>query len=139
MVCDAVYLDISRRHSHNATGNPFLFDFSPLISRLRQYQSGLAIGIFSGVVLVMSSQMLIVFALFVDRIQNGHDGNNKPVEKAMAVLAFLLFVAYGLFGVLLIIFRKDIVKEGRYHLFASLNPLNFRRYSYCRWEGRQRL
>jgi Na+/proline symporter len=76
-----------------------------------QYQSGLAIGIFSGVVLVMSSQMLIVFALFVDRIQNGHNGNNEPVERAMAVLTFFLFVAYGLFAVLLVVFRKDIVKE----------------------------
>jgi hypothetical protein len=66
----------------------------------------------------MSSQMLIVFALFVDRIQNGHDGNDEPVERAMAVLAFFLFVAYALFALLLIIFQKDIVKEGEF-LLAS--------------------
>ena len=62
--------------------------------------------------MVMSSQMLIVFALFVDRIQRGHHGNNEPVERAMAVLTFFLFIAYALFASLLIVFQKDIVKEG---------------------------
>jgi hypothetical protein len=90
----------------------------PLLTEL-QYQSGLAIGIFSGVVLVMSSQMLIVFALFVDRIQNSHHGNNRPVERAMGVLTFFLFVAYGVFGFLLIIFHREIVKEGK----SSSRPL----------------
>lgn len=60
----------------------------------------------------MSSQMLIVFALFVDRVNNGHSGSNEAVEKAMAVMTFLLFIVYGFFGSLLIIFQKDIVKEG---------------------------
>ncbi len=56
--------------------------------------------------------MLIVFALFVDRIQNGHNGSNEPVEKAMAVLTFLLFMIYAFFAVLLIVFQKDIIREG---------------------------
>jgi hypothetical protein len=63
--------------------------------------------------MVMSSQMLIVFALFVDRIQNGHHRNNGPVEEAMGVLTFFLFIAYGVFGMLLIVFHREIVKEGQ--------------------------
>jgi hypothetical protein len=62
--------------------------------------------------MVMSSQMLIVFALFVDRIQNGHHRNNGPVEEAMGVLTFFLFIAYGVFGMLLIVFHREIVEEG---------------------------
>lgn len=78
--------------------------------------------------------MLIVFALFVDRIEYGHDGNNKPVERAMAVLAFFLFLAYGLFGVLLIIFQKDIVKEGILCLLSPSSSLtSLRRYSLSCW------
>jgi hypothetical protein len=60
----------------------------------------------------MSSQMLIVFALFLDRIQNGHNGANDPVERAMAAFSFLLFLTYAFLGVLLLYFRREIVKEG---------------------------
>lgn len=56
--------------------------------------------------------MLIIFALFVDRVQNGHHGSNQEVAKAMAVMTFLLFIVYGFFGLLLIIFQKEIVREG---------------------------
>ena len=69
---------------------------------------------------MMSNQMLIVFAIFADRIENGHDGKNVSVEKAMAVFAFLLFVTYGSFAALLMIFQGDIVKDGENYYFWVL-------------------
>ena len=56
--------------------------------------------------------MLIVFAIFADRITNGHHSDNVPIEKAMAVFSFVLFLAYGSFASLLLLFQKDIIKDG---------------------------
>mmetsp|Transcript_20038 Transcript_20038/g.28784 ORF Transcript_20038/g.28784 Transcript_20038/m.28784 type:complete len:182 (-) Transcript_20038:92-637(-) len=78
---------------------------------MRRFQSGLSIGIFTGVVFIMSNQMLILFALFVDRIKNGHNGDNDSVERAMAVFSFFLFLSYAAFGTMLVTFQNDIVKE----------------------------
>lgn len=62
--------------------------------------------------MVMSQQMLILFAFFTESSKAaGQAPSDVSTQEAMAVFAFFLFVVYGLFGSLLAVFRLDIIKE----------------------------
>lgn len=63
----------------------------------------------------MSNQMLILFAIFADRANQVGLSDGIAVQqaqRAMAVFSFFLFLVYGFFGLVLAIFRNDVVKEG---------------------------
>ena len=65
---------------------------------------------------MMSNQMLILFAIFVDRANKVGLADGIAVQQAqsaMAVFSFFLFLVYGFFGLILAIFRNDVVKEGK--------------------------
>ena len=81
---------------------------------MRRFQSAISIGFFLGVVFVMSNQMLILFAIFAERSQVIGATAGKEVQQAqqaMAVFSFFLWLVYGFFGLVLGIFRNDVVKE----------------------------
>jgi hypothetical protein len=81
---------------------------------MRRFQSAISIGFFLGVVFVMSNQMLILFAIFAERSQTIGSTAGKDVQQAqqaMAVFSFFLWMVYGFFGLVLAIFRNDVVKE----------------------------
>jgi hypothetical protein len=75
--------------------------------------------------MMMSNQMLILFAIFAERMNNGHK-DNEGVEKAMAVFAFLLFLTYLVLSVLLLVYQKDIVRDGeKYIVWCSVVHLYY--------------
>lgn len=79
---------------------------------MRRFQTALAIGYFLGVIFVMSHQMLIIFAIFVERSQlPGETDAVRGSQQAVAVFAFFLFIVYSAFGSMLAVFRNDIIKE----------------------------
>jgi len=71
-----------------------------------------SIGFLLGVIFVMTNQMLIIFALYVD---TSNDPSNtlaqKSSQQAMAVFAWFLFMIYSAFGLMLAVFRNDVIKE----------------------------
>ncbi len=86
-----------------------------------QYQTSLAIGFFLGVVFVMCQQMIILFSIFTESSKAaGQTDSDVAAQQAMAVFSFFLYVIYGLFGVLLSVFRFDIIKEGECQACFSL-------------------
>ena len=81
---------------------------------MRRFQSALSIGFFLGVVFVMANQMLILFAFFAERSQVVGASAGPQVQQAqqaMAVFSFFLFIVYGFFGLVLGIFRNEVVKQ----------------------------
>lgn len=57
--------------------------------------------------------MLILFAIFVERSQIvGETQSVRGSQQAMAIFAFFLFLIYAAFGLMLAIFRDDVIKEG---------------------------
>ena len=62
----------------------------------------------------MSNQMLILFAIFAERSQVVGATAGIAVQQAqqaMAVFSFFLWLVYGWFGLVLAIFRNDVVKQ----------------------------
>ena len=54
----------------------------------------------------MCQQMLIIFAIFVDRSQiPGESATVVGAQQAVAVFSFFLFIVYSGFGILLATFR----------------------------------
>lgn len=69
-------------------------------------------GVLMGIIFVMVQQMLILFAFFAERSQQTNQLPSVIVsQQAMAVFAFFLFLVYGAFGSLLVVFRVDFIKE----------------------------
>ena len=68
--------------------------------------------------------MLIIFALFADRAGKVPAGTTASLqqqsEQAMAVFSFFLFLIYGFFGLLLGVFRNDIILEGWYIQYSTM-------------------
>jgi len=61
----------------------------------------------------MTQQMLILFAIFVERSQiSGESKAVKSSQEAMAVFSFFLFLIYASFGLMLVVFRDDVIKDG---------------------------
>lgn len=59
--------------------------------------------------------MLILFAIYVDRVGKTTTTpatNTQQAQQAMAVFSFFLFLIYGFFGLLLSVFRNDVIVEG---------------------------
>jgi uncharacterized protein YacL len=78
---------------------------------MRKNQTAMAIGSFLGVVFIACQQMLIIFALFVEESQvTTQISSDKSTYRAMAAFCFLLFLVYATFGILLAVFRDDIIK-----------------------------
>lgn len=78
----------------------------------RRYTRALPVGILMGIIFVMVQQMLILFAFFAERSQQANQLASVIVsQQAMAVFAFFLFLVYGAFGALLVVFRVDFIKE----------------------------
>jgi len=80
---------------------------------MRRFQTPLAIGYFLGVIFIMTQQMLIIFAIFVDHARAVKNQTLQAVQaqNAMASFSFFLFVVYAIFGTMLAVFRNDIIKE----------------------------
>ena len=68
-----------------------------------------------GVLIIMTNQMLILFAIFVDYAYNAEDQTEGAVKtyEAMAAFFFLLFADYLLFLILLGAFKNVIVADGK--------------------------
>ena len=78
---------------------------------LNRYKKALSIGLFLGIVFIMTQQMLILFALFVERSQlSGNTSSITQSQQAMATFAFFLFLVYGAFGSMLAVFRHEIIE-----------------------------
>mmetsp|Transcript_19510 Transcript_19510/g.36362 ORF Transcript_19510/g.36362 Transcript_19510/m.36362 type:complete len:172 (-) Transcript_19510:245-760(-) len=75
---------------------------------MSHFKSTYSIGMFAGVVFIMSNQMLLVFALFVERTKDNSDGDAKSAEGAMAAFSFFMFTIYAIFGAFLVLFRDRI-------------------------------
>ncbi len=81
---------------------------------MRKYQTSLAIGFFLGVIFIMTQQMLILFAIFVERSKQPSmqaDPATKSSSEAMATFSFFLFLLYSSFGTMLAVFRNDVIKQ----------------------------
>jgi len=63
-----------------------------------------------GIIFVMCSQMLIVFAVFAEHADQHSTVNAKDSENAMAVFSFFLFLAFTSFGGLLVAFQDEVIK-----------------------------
>lgn len=74
----------------------------------------MAIGFLLGLVFIMTQQMLILFAIFVERSQIPNETKTfTGSQQAMAIFAWFLFLIYAAFGLMLAVFRDDVIKEGR--------------------------
>jgi len=79
---------------------------------MRKGLTQLSIGFFLGVLFIMVQQMLILFAIFVDRSKiPGQSASVVSSQQAMATFSFFLFLVYMLFGSLLGVYREDILKK----------------------------
>lgn len=118
--CFVINRAVNRGLNNNAPGKKLRTQIFPRIILtpscwmflLWQYKDPLSIGFFLGVVFIMTNQMLILFGIFVDRAINGH----SPLavtqsQQAMAVFAFFLFFVYGLFTILLAVFRNQVISQ----------------------------
>ncbi|CAM9501467.1 unnamed protein product [Phaeothamnion confervicola] len=77
---------------------------------MRKYRTALAVGFFLGVVVIMSQQMLILFAIFVDHAKDS-SGDQQHSYRAFSAFAFFLFIVYGIFAWMLAVFREDIIAD----------------------------
>jgi len=78
---------------------------------MRRLQTALAIGFFLGIIFIMTQQMLILFAFFVERSKQPNQAPSVvSSQQAMAVFAFFLFLVYAAFGSILAVFRNDVIK-----------------------------
>eukprot|EP01036_Dinobryon_divergens_P030245 gene30245-39456_t len=79
---------------------------------MRRYQTSMAIGFLLGLVFIMTQQMLILFAIFVERSQIPNETKTfTGSQQAMAIFAWFLFLIYAAFGLMLAVFRDDVIKE----------------------------
>lgn len=69
------------------------------------------IGVLLGIMFIVCQQMLIIFAIFVERSQMAVDPASVSAQQAMAVFSFFIFITYASFGTLLAVFRGYIIKE----------------------------
>lgn len=79
---------------------------------MRKFQTPLAIGYFLGIIFILTNQMLIIFAIFVDHAStvSGQSLSAKQAQNAMASFSFFIFLVYAIFGTMLAVFRDDIIK-----------------------------
>ena len=70
-------------------------------------------GIFTGVIIITCNQMVIVFALLIDRIEKRRNQNAEDAQISLAFFSFLLFVIYGVFSIVLTVFRHDILRDSK--------------------------
>lgn len=79
---------------------------------MRKGLTPLSIGFFLGVLFIMVQQMLILFAIFVERAKiPGQSAGVVSSQQAMATFSFFLFLVYTFFGSLLGVFRDDVLKK----------------------------
>ncbi len=78
---------------------------------LRRHQTSLAIGVLLGIMFIVCQQMLIIFAIFVERSQTATDPASVSAQQAMATFSFFIFIVYGVFGTALAVYRNDIIKS----------------------------
>jgi len=71
----------------------------------------------------MTQQMLILFALFVERSQlSGNTSSITQSQQAMATFAFFLFLVYGAFGSMLAVFRHEVIELDNADAGADATP-----------------
>jgi len=76
------------------------------IAMIKREVTPLVVGVILGVLFIMCQQMLIIFAIFVDRSKiPGESMSVVASQQAVAVFAFFLFIVYAGFGILLATFR----------------------------------
>ena len=80
---------------------------------LRRSHTPLAIGGLLGVTFIGCQQMLIIFAIFVERSHSATDPNSAKalMQRAMAIFSFFVFIVWGIFGILLAVYRSDVIKD----------------------------
>jgi len=63
---------------------------------------------------ILSNQMLILFAIFIDRTNSESNENNTiaKAENTFAAFSFIIFIIYFIFGSMLAVFRNDVIKQG---------------------------
>ena len=85
---------------------------SPFKTILSQFKTAFPMGALLGVVFVMSNQMLILFVIFADHaISHESPLPIKQAEQAMAVFSFFLFFVYAFFGIILAVFRNEVITD----------------------------
>lgn len=89
---------------------------------MRKNQTAMAIGFFLGLVFVLCQQLLIIFAVFVEQSQLP-DQSTMDIQayNALASFSFLLFIIYSTFGILLAVFRDDIIKVDNDGYYSAAN------------------
>ncbi|CAM9096961.1 unnamed protein product [Heterosigma akashiwo] len=93
---------------------------------LRKYKTPLAVGFFLGVVLMMSQQCLIIFAVFAGRAGVTTLSSEIGADNAVAFFCFVLFMVYGFFAGVLAFFRNDLMKAtDAYNSNAGGIPVGF--------------
>eukprot|EP00981_Chlorochromonas_danica_P005371 scaffold1088_cov177-Ochromonas_danica.AAC.7 len=79
---------------------------------MRRYQTALSIGFLIGIIFIMTQQMLILFAIFVEQSQASDNTTEQTqAQQAMAVFTFFVFFIYASFGTMLTVFRDDVIKQ----------------------------
>jgi hypothetical protein len=74
---------------------------------MRRYQTPLALGFFLGAVVVIANQLLILTAIFGAE----NDMRSDDASGWFASFCFILFVIYVVFGLMLAVFRADLVQD----------------------------
>mmetsp|Transcript_32103 Transcript_32103/g.42328 ORF Transcript_32103/g.42328 Transcript_32103/m.42328 type:complete len:169 (+) Transcript_32103:111-617(+) len=89
---------------------------------MRKYKTPLAVGFFLGVVLMMSQQCLIIFAVFAGRSHTTTLSAEISADNAVACFSFFLFLVYGFFAGVLAFFRKDLLSQEAQHMDGGQGP-----------------
>ena len=77
---------------------------------LRKHHDHLSVGTFTGIIGVMTQQMLIIFAIYAEHASQHASEGAKDSENAMAAFSMLLFLAFVHFYFLLCAFKDDVAR-----------------------------
>ena len=83
---------------------------------MRKYRTPLSLGFFLGIIFVMVSQMLIVFAIALNYAIISK--KYEPSQIAIVIFSLFLSILYVAFGSMLAVFRNDVTQ------IDKLNSIN---------------
>jgi hypothetical protein len=80
------------------------------------------VGILLGVTFIIAQQLLIVFAIFVERGQLVSSSNQgvKSSAEAMAAFCFLMFLGFSLSGMFIYMFRAHVIKVEQFNALETI-------------------
>ena len=79
---------------------------------MRRYRSHLALGFLSGIICVMSSQMIILFAICLNYAEIN---SYARFESTVAIVAFFLSFVYAVFGTMLLAFSEKVAEMDHFN------------------------